>query len=62
MSGHRCPGEAVAAAVLHRSLLMLVCATRYAVAPGQDLTVDLSRIPTLPRNGFVIEGVRAAPA
>lgn len=48
--------------MLHRSLLMLVCATRCAVAPGQDLTVNLSRIPALPRSGFVIEGVRAAPA
>lgn len=62
MTGHRCPGEAVVLAVLHRSLLLLAGAMRYAVAPGQDLTVDLSRIPALPRSGFVIEAVRAAPA
>ncbi len=50
------------AAVLHRSLQLLAGAMRYAVAPGQDLAVDLSRIPALPRSGFVLEGVRAVPA
>jgi hypothetical protein len=49
-------------AVLHRSLLLLAGGMRYAVAPEQDLTVDLSRIPALPRSGFVVEGIRAISA
>jgi fatty-acid peroxygenase len=59
-TGHRCPGEAIALTLLQRGLGLLAGGMRYAVAPGQDLTVDLDRIPALPRSGFVIEQVEAA--
>jgi fatty-acid peroxygenase len=32
---------------------------RYEV-PIQDLSVDLSRIPALPKSGFVMTGIRPA--
>jgi fatty-acid peroxygenase len=52
-TGHRCPGEAV-------TLTMLAVATRALArtphtVPPQDLGYDLSRIPTLPRSGVVLE-------
>jgi hypothetical protein len=49
-------------AVLHQSLLLLTGATRWTVPPGQNLTADLSRIPALPRSGFVVGRVRALTA
>jgi fatty-acid peroxygenase len=55
--GHRCPGEAV-------TLAMLVAAVRTlarvpATLPSQDLDHDLSRIPTRPRSGVLLEPGRS---
>ena len=50
LTGHRCPGEGITLA------LIATAARRLAVlpheVPPQDLSVDLSRIPALPRSGF----------
>ncbi|MFF6995291.1 cytochrome P450 [Streptomyces sp. NPDC008313] len=57
-SGHRCPGEAVTIALLE-ALSVRLARLEYDV-PAQDLTIPLRRIPTRPRSGFVISGVRRA--
>jgi hypothetical protein len=47
---------------MHNIALALHFLTRcisYEVAPGQDLTLDLSRMPTRPKSGFIIRQVRA---
>jgi fatty-acid peroxygenase len=55
-TGHRCAGEDVTIALIQ------ALATRLAgldhTVPEQDLTIPLSRVPTRPRSGFVISGVR----
>jgi fatty-acid peroxygenase len=52
MGGHRCPGEWITIALMKRAVRLL-CAMRYSVPP-QDLSINLSRMPTAPRSGFVI--------
>jgi len=54
--GHRCPGEWITIAVMSAALEFL-SSISYDV-PQQDLSVDLSRMPALPRSGLVIESVR----
>ncbi|MER7951923.1 cytochrome P450 [Streptomyces sp. NPDC096079] len=51
--GHRCPGEDVTVTVLS-ALVSELAALDYSV-PAQDLTIPLSRVPTLPRSGFVLD-------
>ncbi|WNG46954.1 cytochrome P450 [Archangium minus] len=61
-TGHRCPGEWI---TMHNVTLALHFLTRcmsYEVVPGQDLSVDPTRMPTRPRSGFVIRNVRATLA
>lgn len=50
--GHRCPGEALTTELIKAAAQIL--ANREYEVPAQDLSVDLSRIPALPRSGFVI--------
>ncbi|MEU7556652.1 cytochrome P450, partial [Streptomyces sp. NPDC044571] len=52
-TGHRCPGEDVAVAVLAALAAELARLDRSPVS-GQDLTIPLNRIPTRPRSGFVL--------
>ncbi|MFF8595086.1 cytochrome P450 [Streptomyces sp. NPDC015220] len=64
-TGHRCPGEGVTLGLLE-ALAVRLARLEYEV-PEQDLRIPLRRIPTRPRSGFVITGVRtpgqrAAPA
>jgi fatty-acid peroxygenase len=59
LAGHRCPGEGATIALTMEAVRLLARAMRYDV-PEQDLSVDLARIPTLPKSGFVLENVRAA--
>ncbi|MEW5354107.1 cytochrome P450 [Streptomyces sp. 16-176A] len=56
-TGHRCPGEGVVLGLLE-TLAVRLARLEYEV-PEQDLRIPLRRIPTRPRSGFVITGVRA---
>lgn len=54
---HRCPGEDPTIALICLALRMLTREMSYIV-PEQDLQLDLSRMPALPRSRFIIESVR----
>jgi fatty-acid peroxygenase len=59
---HRCPGEWI---TMHNIALALHFLTRcctYEVVPGQDLSIDLTRMPTQPASGFVVRNVQASEA
>jgi fatty-acid peroxygenase len=60
--GHRCPGEWITMHNLTLALHFLTRCMRYEVVAGQDLTIDLSRMPTRPKSGFMIRNVRATSA
>ncbi|WP_455539196.1 cytochrome P450 [Terrisporobacter sp.] len=53
---HRCPGEGMVVKVTEAVLDFMVKEINYDVKK-QDLRYDLSKIPTLPRSGFVISNV-----
>lgn len=55
--GHRCAGEALTIELMITALRLLIQRLAYAVPP-QDLAIDSSRLPALPRSKFVIENVR----
>lgn len=55
--GHRCPGENLTIGVLEALAVRLAHLT-YTV-PEQDLSIPLRRVPTRPRSGFAVTGVRA---
>ncbi|MGN6551869.1 MAG: cytochrome P450 [Pararhizobium sp.] len=59
--GHRCAGEWLTIALMKTLLRTLVLRIDYDVPP-QDLTVDLRRIPALPRSRFRISNPRLWPA
>lgn len=54
---HRCPGEELTVRLMKTAVRLLLDRTRYVV-PDQDLSVNLSRFPALPRSGFVISRPR----
>jgi fatty-acid peroxygenase len=56
---HRCPGEGITLALMKQAIEFLVHHMRYTVPP-QDMTIDRSRLPALPRDRFVIQNVRLA--
>lgn len=56
-TGHRCPGERTTIEIVKEAVRRLVRTMTYRV-PAQDLTVSLSRMPTLPRSGFVMTDIR----
>jgi fatty-acid peroxygenase len=61
-TGHRCPGEWI---TMHEVTLALHFLTRgisYKMRTNQDLSFDLSRMPTRPRSGVMICDVRLLPA
>jgi fatty-acid peroxygenase len=58
-TGHRCPGEGVALALMKRAVEWLTRELEYRV-PRQDLEIDWSRLPALPRSRFVIRDVRSS--
>lgn len=58
-TGHRCPGEDITLALL-AALAELLSGLTYRVAE-QDLSIPLSRVPTAPRSGFVIEDIQHSP-
>lgn len=55
---HRCPGEWVTIATMKSLLRLLVREVDYRVPEDQNLTIDLSRMPALPRSGLRIAEVR----
>jgi len=59
-SGHRCPGEWATIAIMESAVRMLTREMTYVV-PAQDLSVRLTRVPSLPRSGMLLEQVRPAP-
>ena len=56
-SGHRCPGEPLAVALLTSALRMLTQRMSYAV-PAQDLDMDESRMPAQPESLLIISDVK----
>ncbi|MFD7258221.1 cytochrome P450 [Streptomyces sp. NPDC059874] len=52
-TGHRCPGEDITLSLL--TTLSSALAHLDLDVPQQDLSIPLSRIPTRPRSGFVLE-------
>lgn len=56
-TGHRCPGEWPTIALMKRAVHLLTTAMRYDVSE-QDLRIDLSRMPAVPKSRFVISNVR----
>ncbi|MFF5176100.1 cytochrome P450 [Micromonospora sp. NPDC000089] len=59
LGGHRCAGEWLTIELMKRAVGLLTGAMRYQVPP-QDLRLDLSRMPTMPPSGFLIDDVRRA--
>jgi fatty-acid peroxygenase len=53
---HRCPGEWITVALMRTAIDFLTETIRYKV-PEQDLRVDTTRLPALPRSRFVISAV-----
>ena len=56
---HRCPGEWITVDLMKVALDVLARRIQFDV-PEQDLGIDLSRLPALPRSRFVISNVRPA--
>ncbi|AJA49308.1 fatty-acid peroxygenase [Clostridium pasteurianum DSM 525 = ATCC 6013] len=55
--GHRCPGEGITVEIMKASLDFLVNKIDFQV-PEQDLRYSLSRMPTLPKSGFVMSSIK----
>ena len=54
---HRCPGEWITIELMKVALVVLARRIEYDV-PEQDLRIDFSKLPALPRSRFVITNVR----
>lgn len=54
---HRCPGEELTIHLMNSAVQLLTTSMQYEV-PDQDLSVDVSRIPALPKSGFVMSRPR----
>lgn len=54
---HRCPGEAITVALMKLALRMLTECLAYDV-PRQNLEIDRTRMPALPVDRFVLNGVQ----
>jgi fatty-acid peroxygenase len=55
--GHRCPGEGITVEIIKTSINFLVNFIDYNV-PVQNLSFSLSRMPSLPESGFVMDNIR----
>lgn len=56
-NGHRCPGETITIALIAAAATLLTEEITYTV-PEQDLRVDTTAFPALPKSRMVLEGVR----
>lgn len=54
---HRCPGEAIAIALMESATKFLAGRVTYSV-PSQDLRVDTTQLPALPRSRLVLSHAR----
>jgi fatty-acid peroxygenase len=54
---HRCPGEHITIALMKVFMRFLTQEISYHVPP-QDMSISLTKIPTLPASGFIMEKVR----
>jgi fatty-acid peroxygenase len=54
---HRCPGEWITIDLMKVAVRKLTREMTYTI-PDQDLSVDLSKMPTAPASGFIIKDVR----
>lgn len=55
---HRCPGEPATVAIVKAAVRLLASAMSYDV-PDQDLSIDLGKMPALPKSRFIMRNVRA---
>lgn len=55
--GHRCAGEYITLAILERSIDLLVNQMDYEVEK-HDYSIDMSRMPALPKHDFIIRGLQ----
>ena len=55
-SGHCCPGEWPTTELILSTARILAGKVRYEV-PEQDLSIGASRMPALPKSGFVMRNV-----
>ncbi|HEX5564723.1 MAG TPA: cytochrome P450 [Sporosarcina sp.] len=53
--GHRCPGEEITVAIMKASLSFLVNELDYTVVQGQDLSINFTRMPTLPASRMILK-------
>lgn len=56
-SNHRCPGEWITIKVLKVTLDFLTRSLQYEV-PKQNLNISLSKMPTVPKSGFIISNIK----
>jgi fatty-acid peroxygenase len=54
---HGCPGEAMTLALMRTAVWQLTSAMSYEV-PQQDLSIDKSTLPALPRSGLTMTRIR----
>ncbi|GKV56825.1 fatty-acid peroxygenase [Sporosarcina sp. NCCP-2222] len=54
-TGHRCPGEDVTVTIMKASIFYFVNELDYEVLQGQDLSINMARLPTLPNSRMVIQ-------
>jgi fatty-acid peroxygenase len=57
-SNHRCPGEPIAIELLKVAAIFLAQRITYEVPP-QDLELETTRMPALPRSRFIIQNVKS---
>jgi fatty-acid peroxygenase len=57
VKGHRCPGEWITVELLKRSAHLLTNMMQYDV-PAQDLSLDFSRMPAIPKSKFILRNVQ----
>lgn len=56
-TNHRCPGEWITIELMKVTLNFLTQSIEYTV-PKQNLEISLSKMPTIPKSGFVISNVK----
>ena len=60
-TGHRCAGELVTIEVLKTGLSFLTKQLEYNVPDTQNVSVSLTRMPTLPESRFIIDQIKLTP-